>query len=397
MLLSFFRTFHQESIDFQIHRNQVNAKHFLRFIKYVISFEVFFLVVALISLSNNIRPDFNYPVYIGMYILLILVSLFMRYLVTKEIKKPNTEDPRSFYRLTITYIVFFFLWGTAISLIDQPIYGNLNAYYINITAIMSLIYLSKKSTLWLYIGSVVILFILLPFFQSDQDVLNGHFVNTFVFITFMVVASYLHHRTFEKQYRTNSALQQQIVKNKAMQLELEDMVAKLERLVIQDELTGLPNRRGLEDFIARIKITQLPKDLPVSLMMIDIDYFKNFNDTYGHVQGDNALRIIAKELSSVVTSLHDYLIRYGGEEFLMMCVGRDISETKRLANSLCKRVEARGIPHTFSSCKDVVTISVGVTAFTINDIASLSTHIERADQALYLAKASGKNKTCTVD
>jgi diguanylate cyclase (GGDEF)-like protein len=324
-----------------------------------------------------------------MYALLIGVSALMNRLAKHVV---TFGGGHHFYHYTLLYAVFFIGWGSGVSLMDQALYGHLNAFYINVVAIMALIYLDDRDLFALYLGETFLLFILLPMVQPSQDVLIGHYVNTAVFITFMIIASHFHHRIFKRQFITNNRLKEQIRENDLISAELKHAVEKLESLVIQDDLTGLPNRRGLEEFIRRIKLMDAAENIPYSLMMIDIDFFKRYNDTYGHPKGDEALCAISKVLTSELTSLNDYVIRYGGEEFLQICVGRSSEQMHTLAEKLCRTIESIGIAHATSDCARVITVSIGIASGKVQAIDSLSEVLDHADKALYAAKISGRNQ-----
>ncbi|MDK2866605.1 MAG: hypothetical protein PWP51_1620 [Clostridiales bacterium] len=368
------------------HRDKINAKHMLMLTRYVILFECLFIMIAMFSNHHQPVESFPYARYILMYVILIGMSVVMN-----RAAKYMRSSPL-FYRLTTLYAAFFIGWGLAVSLMDQALYGHLNAFYINIVAIMAIIYMEDREILMLYLGETLVLFICLPSFQRNPDVLLGHYINTIVFIIFMIIASHFHHKIFKRQFITNNRLKNQIKENDAMAAALKQAVEKLETQVIQDDLTGLPNRRGLEDFIRRIAQMDFNGNVPFSLMMIDIDYFKDYNDTYGHPMGDEALRAISKVLSSELTSLNDYVIRYGGEEFLQVCVDRDSNQMPVLAEKLRLAVESIGIEHRTSKCSDVITVSIGIASSTIHSIDKLPDVLEQADKALYDAKTGGRNQ-----
>ena len=136
----------------------------------------------------------------------------------------------------------------------------------------------------------------------------------------------------------------------------------------------------------------LRQQTPLTLVFADIDHFKAFNDTYGHVAGDDCLRKVAHALEKSILRDVDNIARYGGEEFGAILPDTDIVGGENIASRMIDAVEALNCPHTSSRTADHVTISVGV-ATMIPDQGSLPTSlIESADEALYLAKASGRNR-----
>ncbi|MDA8383704.1 MAG: diguanylate cyclase [Betaproteobacteria bacterium] len=158
-----------------------------------------------------------------------------------------------------------------------------------------------------------------------------------------------------------------------------------------DGLTAVPNRRRFEDYYAHI--WKAPgQTAPVALIMIDVDHFKPFNDHYGHQEGDACLRAIAQELSGALNRKTDLFARYGGEEFVCLLPGTEAEGALQVAERFRAAVLALAIPHARSPVGDWVTISVGVAA--AGSCAELSPRelVAHADEALYQAKAAGRNR-----
>lgn len=166
----------------------------------------------------------------------------------------------------------------------------------------------------------------------------------------------------------------------------------LERIVCVDALTGIANRRhALALYEAEWK-RSAREGTPLSLIMIDLDHFHNFNETYGHPGGDACLRRVAAEMVMCLRRPSDFLGRYGGEEFVAVLANTDAAGTKLVADRLRAAVEGLQIPHSHSSCSTVVTISVGfATIYPKPELPSESL-IHSADHALLTAKANGRNR-----
>lgn len=158
-----------------------------------------------------------------------------------------------------------------------------------------------------------------------------------------------------------------------------------------DELTGLANRRGLNEVLAAEWARAKRSDQPLSVAMIDIDLFKPYNDHYGHQAGDACLRQVAQHIQSSARRTGDLAARYGGEEFLLILPDADADVALRLVQATCQGVAALHIPHV-SSDSGHVTVSIGVA--TLNDGAYKDTEalLRAADKALYRAKALGRNQ-----
>ena len=172
---------------------------------------------------------------------------------------------------------------------------------------------------------------------------------------------------------------------------LQEMNRALEELSIVDSLTGLANRRQFDRMLDLEWRRGIRAAAPVSLLLADIDSFKRFNDTHGHLRGDACLAEVAHLLAASFTRAGDLVARYGGEEFAALLPNTTPEAALELGELARARVEGRAIAHPASETARVVTVSLGV-ATTVPDPWRLpSSLVERADRALYLAKAGGKN------
>ena len=173
--------------------------------------------------------------------------------------------------------------------------------------------------------------------------------------------------------------------------------SELMRLSYFDGLTGIANRRYFEDIAGREWRRALREESPFSLLMGDIDYFKKYNDTYGHLEGDECLRKVAAVLKDNLKRPGDMIARFGGEEFVILLPDTDARNATTVAEMLRSSVEKLGVEHIESLVSDVVTISLGVASTIPSEDISLSYLISNADRALYRAKKAGRNRISTTD
>lgn len=162
-----------------------------------------------------------------------------------------------------------------------------------------------------------------------------------------------------------------------------------------DGLTGLSNRRAFDAAISREVESARTSGQPLALLLVDADRFKRYNDDYGHLAGDSALRAIADVLRSLARPSVDLAARYGGEEMVLLLPGIDQDGARRLGRELCRRVQALSLPHSRNMPWGVVTVSVGVGCVDATTPESLMTSewlISSADLALYDAKSQGRNQ-----
>ncbi len=164
-----------------------------------------------------------------------------------------------------------------------------------------------------------------------------------------------------------------------------------------DQLTGIYNRRYLDERLSQLVKTLSRAGGKLSVMMIDIDFFKKYNDAYGHDAGDKCLIAVAQALSNGISREDDFIARYGGEEFTAVLPGADEAGARAIARRLLDTVRALGIAHEQSSAASSVTISIGVTSGEANHVHKGTQFIKRADQALYMSKQNGRNKYTYLD
>ena len=169
---------------------------------------------------------------------------------------------------------------------------------------------------------------------------------------------------------------------------------KLSFLTMNDSLTGLLNRRGFDSGIAHALGTAHRNSLMITLYMMDVDNFKLYNDNYGHVQGDEVLRGVGKALRQVFGRSTDIITRYGGEEFAVVFIGENPNASVTLANDLISAIEELGIIHEYSPVSKLLTLSVGSATIRAEDVNTVESLIQHADEALYAAKEGGRNRIC---
>ena len=175
-------------------------------------------------------------------------------------------------------------------------------------------------------------------------------------------------------------------------LELKRYRDDLEEQSSTDGLTGIPNRRHLQRFLDLVWSQAQRLRLPVAMVLMDIDHFKAYNDHYGHLQGDDCLRQVAKALKHATQRKTDLVARFGGEEFLCVLPGTDLEGAQGLVEQLRLAVSALGIPHEHSSAADHITLSLGLAACVPTTGAKPDDLLALADQALYQAKQAGRNR-----
>ncbi|WP_454666748.1 GGDEF domain-containing protein [Acinetobacter calcoaceticus] len=220
-----------------------------------------------------------------------------------------------------------------------------------------------------------------------NGVIDWTFLNrTYTFSSFLgMTLAYATDRQHRENYLQNCMIE-------LNRIELMQQAQQLSLLSQQDALTGLANRRYLDETLDNEWRRALRHETPLTIMMVDIDYFKSYNDTLGHLKGDECLKEIAIAISSIAARSGDLVARYGGEEFLLLFPMTNAQQALIQVERLMSAINKIGIEHPCSSVSGSVTISVGVatTIPRLND--SISAFVARADHALYKAKTSGRNQ-----
>jgi diguanylate cyclase (GGDEF)-like protein/PAS domain S-box-containing protein len=184
---------------------------------------------------------------------------------------------------------------------------------------------------------------------------------------------------------------EQQIQQLVQQLEIEKKAAQLNANT--DSLTGLANRRYFDEVLSKEFLRLKRSGSPLSLIMLDVDHFKKFNDTYGHLAGDDCLKQIGTTLETLVGRVTDVAARFGGEEFVAILAETDEYGALTLAERIRKAVEALAIPHSGSDIGKYVTVSLGVVTVHPTRLASPDQVVALADEALYCAKKDGRNRT----
>lgn len=211
-----------------------------------------------------------------------------------------------------------------------------------------------------------------------------------LYVALLALVAYL----FQKA-RISISLGQKVAELETLRRQLEEVNLRLDQLARLDGLTGIPNRRALDLWLAEEWARAQRQKQSVALMMLDIDDFKRFNDYYGHLEGDTCLKAVANALSQNLHRTTDFCGRYGGEEFVIVLQDTDLEGAVRVAERMLASIDALEIPHAVSTATPTVSISVGVASEIPGPETSLESLMRHADQALYRAKAQGRHRVET--
>ncbi len=263
--------------------------------------------------------------------------------------------------------------------------GITSSYLMAVLVSATFLYLKWSKSIVIYGLAWIILSIMVWRFQSDWIVAFSAFLNgSFVTIVALVISRII----YVNKVREFLNLQ-------TIELQREELAASndmLKRLSYLDALTNIPNRRFFDEFLCREwGLAVRERGLPLCLIMVDIDQFKQFNDTFGHQAGDDILVNVATTLRETIKRPGDLVARYGGEEFAAILPNTDLVGARRIADRMLQAVEKLDIDHPFST-NGRLTISLGLACIQPNDKDIPENLIDTADKALYQAKNAGGNR-----
>lgn len=287
--------------------------------------------------------------------------------------------------------VFFFPMGAIIlallySIRSVVIFAVLSvAYYCFIAASFSLHYLKLNTSADLL---------------STSLAHWGVYILAYIFFFTVSCVTILKYRRAMEQLIVNVDQQRGMLEDSYMKLEeksRELMIVnkQLESMANSDALTGISNRRHMDAHLNKEWLRAIRKQSCISFIILDIDCFKQYNDLYGHMQGDECLKQVAKKLNEQVNRSSDLVARYGGEEFaIILC---DTENTKLVAEGCRQAIEQLKIPHESSEVGNFISVSIGLFTCIPKNGSTPDFIFDRSDKALYKAKTSGKNKVCVFE
>ena len=180
------------------------------------------------------------------------------------------------------------------------------------------------------------------------------------------------------------------------QIKMLEQLRVIERLSMLDELTDLPNRRSFEARLSSEWARASREKTPISILVIDVDKFKNYNDTYGHMQGDVALQTVSNVFSQMLKRPGDFAARWGGEEFIVLLPNTGLAGALEIAEHIRRATEIMQVPCLEGPVR-TITVSIGVNTRTNGQEGTIDEFISGADKALYDAKVKGRNRVSSLE
>lgn len=361
--------------EFKTETNSINL------VRFKITAITFILLEAIIIIAEFISKKDAFLNQNGVSIVLyvsLIIATAVCLLVFSRLGKNVSQNGRKILILGIIFSAFILLWCAGISLTEQLSSVQIVVYTIAVVSIAVLPLFEPFVLLFIYLAVQTVFLALLPGFHQDGLPFDDIFISTLIISLSFVIS----------RMRYKGCIQNFI--NRKMMQEKSDELAKanreLEVLSRMDALTGVFNRLVFDKTINTEWNRCKRHTIPLSLIMVDIDYFKSYNDNYGHQAGDESIRQVAKILAACAKRAADTVTRYGGDEFVVILPHMDKKDTLDLARRIRDRVFELKIPHAYSSCAEYLTISLGVHTIIPYDEISIKDFIRNADIALYEAK-----------
>ncbi|NMB56135.1 MAG: diguanylate cyclase [Leptolinea sp.] len=211
------------------------------------------------------------------------------------------------------------------------------------------------------------------------------YTNSVFFLTSIIMTIFANY-FLDREYRYNFLFS---FREKIRKRILQDQNRYLNQISTMDALTGLANRREVDNYLSNLN--QMRPEV-LSIIMIDIDYFKEYNDIYGHAAGDSCLHQVASIIQTSIHRKRDLAGRYGGEEFIIILPETELAAGEKIARNIVQDVRKAGVQHSGSKVSHVVTISAGLACGEIAGSGDVFTVLKAADDSLYTAKSSGRNQ-----
>ena len=381
----------RDKAEFTISINRINTARAKITSTIFIVMEFMMLIIHYITNKENLfRTPYIY--YGSMYILMLTVMIAFLIIYTRL----GTDVPKNISRIRRTgvfFICFILAWCARISLLDQLSNGQVIVYVVAVIAIAITPFFEPVVLFLVYFTIHSLFLISMPYFQESSRLIFANSINSSTFVIMSWAISFMRYKKQAEDFINKKIILEKNKELRMINMQLQEANQKLEKMSRTDGLTGIINRLYFEVKI-KDEWDRCKRDsAPLSLIMVDIDFFKGYNDKYGHQAGDSCIKLIANVLTLYVKHPSDIVARYGGDEFMVLLPNTDKEDAINLAKQMRIAVEDKSIQHSYSSVSEHVTISLGINTTIPSDQSSIDEFIRNTDKALYMAK---ERRNCSV-
>lgn len=339
-----------------------------------------------------INRDASYhQIYLLPYSLLFLTYCFgLIYAHPNHIKvNASIQYYKHFEKVVVIFLNWVLMLSLWISLLDQLFYQHTIIY--SITGVICASFFIMRIRYLIFQFALAILAFGLNYFHLFKNYDHYFFSMQLVImlIPILIIVAYKNYGVFVESYRHQKYLCYETRRANQLANDLEKANTELKQLSCTDELTKISNRRGLHQYVTDLKKRHFP--IYLTVLMLDIDYFKNYNDYYGHAYGDLVLSNVATVLNNVALSTNCFTARWGGEEFIFLAVDKNPEEIITIYRLITKEINHYDLVNAASTIANNITFSIGAYRGRIGSLDDVRHFTKKADSLLYEVKQSGRN------
>ena len=380
--------------QFKAQRLASNVGRMYYFALYIIAVQIILNVINMLKPSDSKSSDIN--IYVGLSMLLLSIGI-VYFILFSRTRKGKIKNSRVKSFLVESLLYLYLTVQLVFCTLNIIATGGINSYIIAILILGMVPIIPPPQSIISVLASFAYLLLAMYFTRNISDawdsilitdtwanliIITGITIFMSIFLYDMYVSNFLKSIRLEKS-------NEDILRANA---DLAGANHKLELAAHTDQMTGVLNRRAFShDFGEKMHLSS-ENDYKIAVALIDIDFFKAYNDKFGHLEGDTCLRSVAESLRQSFRRKQDMVYRFGGEEFLIVFDARE-NDAYELVERARKNVEALGIPHANTSISPYVTISAGVCVTPPSKSIFTDSAIKIADDALYESKRQGRNQT----
>ena len=377
--------------EFNAYINRINIERGKATAAAFIFIESFLILFFMLTKRQQF---FKVPVlYYGIIYLLVLIGMIIYLAAFIKLGKNMPKYQTSIIYTGISFALFILFCHAGLSILDQLSSGQIIVYVVAVISVAVCPIYEPSALIIIYFCVHVPFIIFMTYLQKSSNLLYMNYVNSTSFIIVSWVISWMRYKSQVEVFINGKIIEEKNIELERLNKELAEANNKLKKLSRTDSLTGI-NNRYMFDRTIKIEWNRCQRHfVPLSLLIIDIDFFKAFNDNYGHQAGDYCIQKIAGVIKSCAKRASDTVARYGGEEFAVILPYVEKEDAYKIAEKIRCSVEILNIKHEYSSASRHVTISTGVNTVIPSDKLSIRDFIRTADKALYEAKDNKRNNT----
>jgi diguanylate cyclase (GGDEF)-like protein len=371
----------------EIARNNLSKIVKLGKINLLASFIIFILNVSsneLLDDESTLHPIFPLVLIMVFNIVCILIVKLYKFNYTKRTLK-NIEN-------AVFYYIFISLFGSAFIMIIDQDYINSGLFYTLIVFAAASFFIIKPHLFIIPVAASGVMIVITMIGNNESQAVIT--IQIVYMVALTIISSSLanaYNLFFIKNMRIKAELMEEIHYRKKISKDLREANRKLLIQNSIDPLTGLQNRMSFNHYLENLKKNINSSQIIVSAVMIDIDYFKKYNDFYGHAKGDDVIANVGKVIFTISEKYGIFAARYGGEEFILLLQNQTEEIVKLVCEEIIKDVAKLRIPHEFNDVDHVVTVSIGAKTVEASNAHHIMQVIDQADAMLYEVKRTGKN------